>query len=405
MDYILLQSQNLNRLYYVDILICFEGTIEKLEAEEMLIHNLSLMQKKIKFNFLVKGFHAASADRYPKKQKSYSHQFLFKKKIDLYLVSSRIHGLSDKNKCTVHQWAFSHHLMDGVSFMMFCLEFYSLFGFDCHPARSIDSADEIGLDKEKKEKIFTPTVVEKIGGASLFRNAWDFFSFFRRLIHSFLLPDTAQPFRNFFKKSFADQPVIPERRLLSLIYLSVPSAKFKKNPGETFNRVMTCAIQETCSDMHLILSGYQLRIGVPVNLKDRKPSRTLFGNHIGILPDTFTLQFSKNYYLIFVMSVVLNYFPFRFINTYLLNTLVDFCFTQIDVLYSNMDCRMIDKNKEINHILDKIVYSCPVFENTLFSFSALTIKGKINIVVKSMHLDQNLLDNFKNIFRQKISHD
>jgi hypothetical protein len=290
------------------------------------------MQKKIKYNFIVSSENVLPQD------------FLFRNKVDLFLFFN-------KNE-KFHFITFSHVLMDGMSFMLFCIDFYSFLGkFNInHQMDSTRNYESFNIFK----------ILELISIPRLLKN-------------------------NLLLENICNQP--------NYNVISLPLRKFK---SKSFNQNVCKILENICYELKIISSNQNLRIGIPINLssiKDRINSN--YGNFILIIPDNASLEFSKNYFIVTIIAIFLKFFPLRFINKNLICKFVDLCFNQIDIVYSNMDARYID------NLPVQLIYSAPVFKNKFFTFSILTHNQNVNIIIKSYLLDTSQLNNIKLLFKKK----
>lgn len=328
MKYLLKCSEDYDRLYYNEILIQFiNSTDHLLFSAELLIKNLAQMQKKINFSFVV-----CSA-------RNYSVRFMYRHKIDLLLYI-------DKRK-RIHYFVFSHVLMDGIAFMLFCKDFYSLNGI---------------------------TVKEKDKESNATSRSCNIFKIFS--------------LANFLKMK---SEIVSKKGESNQIIINTT---FKKFRTKSFNQTICKILEENCHELGLISTEEKLRIGVPINICGLQ-SRKNYGNYIVIVPDNADLDFSKNYFVVTLLTVLLRWFPIRLFDKSFICKFVDFCFNQVDIVYSNLDARHVDSAPI------KIIYSAPVFQNKLFTFSCITHNENVNIIIKSLLLSNNQLVNFKKLFKQK----
>ncbi len=368
MDYILFKTMNKHRLYYNDANIHFNKIINF--DNNKIIKSLAILQKKINYSFLV------SSNIYP-------HTFLFNKNIDLLLCIS-----NDPN--TTHFFSFSHHIMDGYSFVLFCIEFYNLCGI------------------ETEKCMFTNEIIHSSINLSNY-SVFHFLKFFYNL-----------------SIDFSSSIVECDKNMNTglKINFSLPHFNTEMNNHKhklTFNQKICHIIENVVCDLKLIPK--KPRFGVPVNIKPIHKRKNKYGNFICILPDNSNLEFSKNYFIVHLYILIFLIFPFKYLSQAHLEKIVSFCFNQIDIVYSNIDARIIKcsqsnvsnyyydslstplenssffnsfiqsskRNKNTESIIQNITYSAPIFENKLFTFSCISLSESINITIATKTLDKNKL--------------
>lgn len=257
------------------------------------------------------------------KEKNF-HNILHEKNIDLYFSI-------DESNC--HFFSFSHHVMDGFSFLLFLIDFYKRF-----------KKDKIHLlitDQLKKRKLNTNT------------NFVHFLEFCSNFI---------------FKKNTHYLPLLKTSHTIH--FLSNYIFHSKKN--KSFNSHVCTSIEKTLIQMKIIKNDSKLLFGLPINYKKLSERKKLpYGNYICIIPDTCSLTFSKNLYVIsfvLILTYIVSYFP-----NFLVNEISKYCIGNVDVLYSNIDAQLLD---DVPY-LESINYSVPARDENIMSFSCLTWKGQV----------------------------
>lgn len=380
---------NKKRLYYNDVNIYFNKSINL--DKNIIIKSLAILQKKINFSFLV------STNIFP-------HLFLFKKNIDLLLCISN-------NPNTKHFFSFSHHIMDGYSFVLFCIEFYNLCGIETGQCVLGNEIINKSINLCNSNFIYNYSIV----------NIFKFF-FNISLNFSGSMSDCDENINTGLKINFS----LPH--LNSSINKTNKNVIVDKNRHKlTFNQKICHIIENVVCDLELIPT--KPRFGVPVNIAPFHKRKNKYGNYLCIVPDNSNLDFSKNYFIVHLFILLFLIFPFKYLSQSHLENIVSFCFNQIDIVYSNIDARIIKcsqsnisnyyynnfdslkmkninssllkksgsfiqsekHNKNTESIIQNITYSAPIFENKLFTFSCISLSESINITIATKMLDKNRL--------------
>lgn len=422
MDHILQETMNLDRLYYIDIYIYFNKNINL--DKSILIKNLAAMQKKIAINFLVSD-------------NQYAHTFLYSKKIDLLLCTLNLS--SDK---TIHFFCFSHAIMDGYSFILFCTEFYRLCGI---PLDKI-----MHTNRDYKSYLLGNALPIPIPSSSERSYNYSLYSLIKFFLSLRLGSQNLAQYThnsNKLKNNISSQSTKKNEGVK--INFRIPYRKKPENSPDTFNKNMCQVIEKIVASQNLL--ACKPRFGIPVNIASVDQRKKKYGNYICIVPDNSNLEFCKNYFIIHICIVLFMIFPFKMVSKKYLELIVCFCFNQIDIVYSNIDARLIkcgssescqsDETKKVfqkcssliksssspdnpcmtssqntrmsrtesfvkaksgcksdnnnynynESLLRKISYSAPVFENKLFTFSCITLCEWVDITIASKVLSEKQL--------------
>lgn len=340
MDDIFLKSKLENNPTYIDVIISFDKSIDKLFKETC---KIGYILDKIKSKFHAKNinYHIDSSLKKIYNIKCF-HSILHRNNIDIYISFE-----SGK-----HFICFSHHLMDGFSFMLFLIEFYSMYGFDKFNL----------INKNKiKHKIIKNNFTNLLNFSY-----WQFSN-------------------TLFDKNYNYLPTVNNDTL------SFYSCFIFKHKNKSFNSHVCSCIENALLQMKIINNDHKLVIGLPINYKTYK-ERTLlpYGNYICILPEQTSLLFCKNK-LVILLVLVITFFisclPKKIVNNF-----CNFCLGKIDVIYSNIDAQILDNIP----FVESIQYNIPAFEQSIMSFSCITWKGQVFFSINTKR--QFSLNLFKNCF-------
>lgn len=340
MDDIFLKSKLENNPTYIDVIISFNICIDELFKDTCKIGKI-LDKMKNKFHAKNINFYV---DTFKKKiyKSELFHSILQINNIDLYISFE-----SGK-----HFICFSHHLMDGFSFMLFLIEFYSNYGFQKY--------DYINKSKIK-EKIIESNITNLLN-----------FTYWQ--ISNIL-----------FVKETCTLPTVSNSKL------SFNSSYIYKRKNKSFNLHVCSCIENALLQMKVIKKNYKIIYGLPINYKTLKERTMLpYGNYICILPEKTPLTFCKNKLVILLVLIItffISCFPKEFVNDF-----CNYCLGKIDIIYSNIDAQVLDTIP----FVESIQYNVPAFEQSIMSFSCITWKGQVFFSINTKR--QFSLNLFKNCF-------
>jgi hypothetical protein len=274
-----------------------------------------------------------------------SPRTLLEERTDIFLAYSR----------DFHHFCFSHHVMDGAGFMVFCCNFYRHLGVET-PRTLRNQAPHLRTFR-------SASLWQKLAGCATYfagplRAPWRSTPTYENPEHSFC----------FFS-------------------MTLEGFLRKKRPDASFNQAICMCIQHAC-----VASGMckrRLRFGVPVYNTWDSGGRGA-RNRVCFVYDDATLEHSRNELLGCVLAALLYILPVRLLPVVCIRWLVEFCLRRVDVCYSNIDARSVD---DVTH-LKSIAYMSPAFKETLFSFCTMTVKNKINVTIRSQCVPQETLDLF-----------
>lgn len=322
-----------NNPTYIEVSIKFNQLMNREILLDKINHYLIQVSSKI-YQKNIK-IHVSNYDNNKKLHDKYNfHKILHELDIDLYF--------STEYDMNIHFFCFSHHIMDGFSFMLFLVDFYQNF--------HIFEKTILNQKKLKPKKINNESI--------------DLLEFVFVIFSS-----------TFFESKMNYLPV----KKNSKESLKFISNFIFHNKNKSFNSHICTCIEKTLIQMKIIKNDIKLLFGLPINYKTIDERKKIpYGNYICIIPDTCNLKCSKN---IFVISfvLILTYF-LSYLPSIIINKVSNYCLKKIDVIYSNIDAQILD------HVpfIECINYSLPAYEHNLMSFSCITWKGQIffNITTK-----------------------
>jgi hypothetical protein len=408
-----MQTMKTTQLYYNDVYIHFNQLVHI--EKNALIKTLASLQKKTNFNFIV-------TDRV------YPHTFLYTKKIDL--VFATLNLCADK---TTHYFCFSHHIMDGYSFIMFCIDFYALNGIS--QDKIINNPSNNNNDSSVFSFFATPKYPEC---------AYNIYGLFKFIFNARL------DFRSSSRITAAHAEPPPHAgpgirinfRIPCLYPNNCDAGRTLSNDGKcTFNQRMCKVIEKVVVDLHLICG--RPKFGIPINTASVDKRRKKYGNYVYLIADTSDLAFSKNFFIIYLLISLILICPLKMLAKSHLDYIVAFSLHQFDILYSNVDARMLkcsakkniysyysdydllnsspdpnesadypsrsesmcrttsfmkNNNKRQDSLFKNISFCAPVLDQKLFTFSCVSLPECVDITIGSKVLTKTQMLTFSQKF-------
>lgn len=339
MDHIIRCVQTADNPLYVDVVLQFDQTFRSAAANYAKLYGaMCACQGTFFGSFRIAAYPFLVAPR-----------TLLEERTDIFLAYSR----------DFHYFCFSHHVMDGAGFMVFCCNFYRHLGVETPPTLRNQTPQ---LRTFRRASLW-----QKLAGCATY------------FAGPLLAPWRSTPTHENQGHSFC------------FFSMSLEGFLRKKRPDVSFNQAMCMCIQQAS-----VASGMckrRLRFGVPVyNTWDGLQPRGGARNRVCFVYDDATLEHSRNELLGCVLAVILYILPVRLLPVVSIRWLVEFCLRRVDVCYSNIDARSMDDVTQ----LKSIAYMSPAFKETLFSFCTITVKNKINVTTRSRSqcVPQETLDLF-----------
>jgi hypothetical protein len=367
MDEIIFRLRSAENPFYIDAVIIYNKTlIQRGTNKSWLSKCLDLLRerqpKTTKFSYRICPSSAC-----------FSHASLFRRDIDLQLSYGK----------NFHYFCFSHHLMDGYSFMLFCKEFYTLLGMYKQNAEDLSQLEQPRRINDKVDFHLSKKFPCAGDLQTLCTSVVNCVNFFTRPILS-LFGGQVSPSKELggFLSAQSD----------SFSFFSVEKWSPKNICGksQTFNQTTCSFIADACKKSLDIFRGKDktnISFGIPVYVNETGKSG-LFGNNMMVVYDDPLLTNSKNYILLAVLCVLIKMASFLPLPSYLINFIFECGLEQIDIVYSNIDARRLsDQDALVN-----VAYMCPTFHKTLLSVCVITFRDRVNVACRSLRLEQTQMD-------------